>query len=370
LAPDGAEAHYALACVWLWRKHLDKAAAAVQEAIGLFPFDPRYHILLGQTEFRRARWQAAREAAEKALEIDPQNVDALNLRAGCLRKQGRGPSARDQLESALRVNPDDPWTHANLGWTHLEKGDRRKAMGYFRESLRLNPELDWAREGVVETLKANNLLYRGLLKYFFWMQRFGRRGQWTVILGAWFLYFIVRRIADAVPASRPWLTPLMVAYVLFVVATWLAVPLANLALRLHPFGRLALSRQERVASNWIGGFLLGAAIALGVYLAGIGDGAAVVAIWAGAMVIPLAATFHAPAPWPRKPLVVYSIAVGAMGVAWVLSSLLPDSFGLDWSGPLADLTTSVLRLGGLGFLLGVILSPWAGNILMSIQWKQ
>ena len=54
------------------------------------------------------------------------------------------------------------------------------------------------------------------------------------------------------------MTPLLVAYLAFALGTWFAGPLANLSLRLHPFGRLALARDERIASSWIGGFLLAA----------------------------------------------------------------------------------------------------------------
>ncbi|NQU21226.1 MAG: tetratricopeptide repeat protein [Candidatus Nealsonbacteria bacterium] len=266
LAPDLSFMHYTLAQVWLVRNHLDKAAAAVNEAISLDPLQAHLHVLLGKIEFMRDRWEPMLQSADAALAIDPEDTDAQNLRAQALRNLGRGASAADQLQAALQADPDNPWTHANLGWNYLETGRRDKAMEHFREALRLDPELEWARRGVVETLKARSRIYRMLLKFFLWMEKRSQAGQWSLILGLWIAFMVARQVVKAVPASGVILWPLMGAYIVFCLTTWLAVPLANLALRLHPFGRLALSRDERRASNWIGGFLFGGLISGVVYL--------------------------------------------------------------------------------------------------------
>ncbi len=93
-------------------------------------------------------------------------------------------------------NPNNPNTHANLGWALLHKGEHEKAMIHFREALRLDPELQWAQQGIVEALKARHFIYRVMLKYFLWMSRLGSRAQWGVILGAYFGHRVFRNIAQ------------------------------------------------------------------------------------------------------------------------------------------------------------------------------
>lgn len=376
LAPDMPWMHSTLARVWFARRHLDKAEAAVAEALKLDPQQPDHFVLHGQIQCARQRWLPARMAAEQALTLDPEHVAALNLRAEALRKLGQAGSAEAQLLAALAVDPDDADTHASLGWVYLENGNRPKAMQHFREALRLDAELDSARAGVVETLKACNPAYRLFLKYIFWMQKLGTRGQWIVILGAYLAYRIVVSVARDNPALAKWLWPLIAGYLLFVVVTWLAQPIANLMLRLHPFGRLALSRDQRIGSNFIGGFIL-AAVAAGI--AGLfypHSPAPTAAIVFGLMLLPLGATFQSEAPWPRKALVIYTAVVGLLGLLVIVGSVFPDSAPQATPAPQAapapptNLLSSLCNVALPGFLLGVVLSLFAGNILMSIPWKR
>ena len=60
---------------------------------------------------------------------------------------------------------------------------------HFKETLRINPSLDWARAGMVETLKARNFIYRWLLQYFFFMARLQPQGAgWAIVIGGYFAY--------------------------------------------------------------------------------------------------------------------------------------------------------------------------------------
>src|SRR4030095_8604876 len=115
----------------------------------------------------------------------------------------------------------------------------------FREALRLDPQLDPAREGLVRALKARNPLYGALLRYFLWMSRVPARTRWAVLVGA----LLIARV----------LGPLFVLSLLFMWLPGTAEPMSNLVLRLSRYGRLALSRTETVASNWLRGPPPGAA---------------------------------------------------------------------------------------------------------------
>ncbi|MHB8901616.1 MAG: tetratricopeptide repeat protein, partial [Thermoguttaceae bacterium] len=360
-APDTAFPHYSLAVVYVRRNQLKEAVEAIRAAIDLEPQDPDYHELLGRIHVSRHQWQEALQCAKEALACDPGHINARNLKTLALRHLGQGDAATVEMLETLAEDPDNAWTHANLAWQYLEKKDTRQAMHHFREALRIEPELEWARIGVLETLKSRNPLYRVFLRYFLWMGRLTQSGQWKVILGLWLLYVVLNQVARSVPAVAPWITPLLIVYVLFALGTWLAAPLADLALRLHRFGRLALSRRERRASNWIGGSLLAAMVSVGGGVATGHIGFAYLAGFFLLMLLPLSATLKAAWPQPQKAMLIYTGLVTLLGVGFVVGGFLAGrSVPAVFANP--------LNLCLEYFPLAAILSLIAGNVLSSIGW--
>ena len=252
LGPDFPFAHYAHARVLYDRNHHQEARAAIEEAIRLDPEDADYYSLLAGIHFDEKRWPEALNAAEQGLQFDSEHAGCTNLRAMAMVKLGRKTEAGATIDAALAKNPDNALTHANQGWTLLEQGEPKKALEHFREALRLDPENEWARNGVVEALKARNIIYAVMLKYFLWMSKLSGRAQWGIILVGYFGNRMLGAAAQTHPDLAPWLLPVRMLYVAFALMTWLAYPLFNLMLRLNRFGRLALSREQIVASNWVG----------------------------------------------------------------------------------------------------------------------
>ena len=248
------------------QERLKEAEAAAQEAIRLDPDNANYLGLLASIEMGRRRWAAALEAADRGLALDPEHAQCTNLRAMALVQLGRKDEARETLGSALANDPENALTHANQGWALLHRGDHQQALEHFREALRIDPELDWARAGIVEALKARHLIYRLMLRFFLWIGRQARVAQWVIILGFVFGPRILARIARANPALEPFIFPVIVLIFAFVMLTWIASPLFNFLLRFNRFGRLALSRDQRVASSWIGGCFLLAVVCFVAYL--------------------------------------------------------------------------------------------------------
>ena len=362
-APDVAFPYYSLAIVCARRNQLKEAAEAARAAIDLEPLNADYHELLGKIHASRHEWNEALECAKEALACDAEHVDARNLKTLALRHLGQGEAAEAEMLETLAEDPDNAWTHANLGWRYLEQNETKKAMHHFREALRIEPELEWARIGVVETLKSRNVVYRLFLKYFLFMGRLTQSGQWKVILGLWLLYMVLREVARNVPALAPWVMPLLVAYLLFVLGTWLAGPLADLALRLHPFGKLALSRKERRASNWIGGCLFGA-IASGITAFALqSEGLLYLTGFFLLMLLPLGATVKAPWPQPQKAMWIYTAVVTLLGVGFVAAGFLDGQ-------QLPVRIVKAIQIGRDFFPLAAILSLIAGNVLMSMGWAK
>jgi tetratricopeptide (TPR) repeat protein len=321
LDPEAGFGHYALSIVLEARNRSAEAKTAIEEAVRLDPDNPDYFGQLALVEFSLRDWNASLAAAENGLKADPEHVYCTNLRVQALTKLGRRTDADAAVESVLRREPENAYTHANRGWTLLEQRNPAKAMEHFREALRLEPNLDWARAGIVEALKARNFLYRWLLGYFFWMSRLSRRAQWGVIVGLWLAF----QLANYVNANYPqfkWITgPLMIAYLAFFLLTWLARPVFNTLLRFSRFGRMVLTREDRWQSNAVCLLLLltlAAGLTTAFSDASIVQSDAVdLAIGCGFMSIFVANIFNCARGWPRR-----TMALGAAAYVAVVAILL------------------------------------------------
>lgn len=252
LEPDRAYMHYVHAFVLHRLDRTDDAFAAAKEGLRLDPHDPEIFSLIASIELHRRAWPAALAAAESALAIDPEHVQAANLRSMALVQLGRREEAMATIDFALQRNPESALSHANQGWNQLHRNQPRQAQEHFREALRLDPELEYARSGMLQALKARNPIYRGMLAYFLWINRLSRSMQWGFIIGLWFgTQFIRTQISRAPQQAWLWWSILGLFYV-FIYLSWTAQPMFNLFLRLDRYGRHVLSRDQRIASNWFG----------------------------------------------------------------------------------------------------------------------
>jgi tetratricopeptide (TPR) repeat protein len=270
----------------------EDAFRAVQEALRLDPMDADNFALLASIELARRHWPAALEAAEHALALNAEHVGAVNLRSIALVRLGRKAEAMAAVDFALNRAPEDAFSHANQGWNHLHQNQPNQAQSHFREALRLDPNLAYAREGMLEALRARNPVYRGMLTYFLWLGRQSVRLQWVLILAVFVGSGVIRSLAVAQPELNWFWWPLLGTLYLFVYLSWTAQPIFDLLLRFDRFGRHVLSDQQRMATNWFGATLLLALISAGVWVI-TGSGAALFAmIVLAAVSICVAATFR------------------------------------------------------------------------------
>jgi len=353
LAPDFPFAHFAQAHVLYDRNRFSEALPAINEAIRLDPVDADQYALLANIHLQERHWQDALHAAEQGLQFDPEHVGCTNLRAMAMVKLGRRADAGKTIDTALSKNPDNSLTHANQGWTLLEKGEPKKAAEHFREALRLNPQNEWARQGIIEALKAQNFIYAAMLKYFLWMAKFSRRGQWGIILAGYFGYRIVGALAQSDPGLAPWLLPLQILYVCFALMTWMAYPFFNLLLRLNRFGRLVLSREQTVASNWFGLCLFIALAGLVTcFIKGFVAPWILIALVFGLLLLPVSSVFRCHSGWPRNIMAAIAIILALVGIGSIV--------GRFFGGDLSDAASMLLGL----FMLGAVASTWIANLLV------
>ncbi|HKV11522.1 MAG TPA: tetratricopeptide repeat protein [Thermoanaerobaculia bacterium] len=355
--PDLAFAHYHLALVLDHRERLPEAVKAVEQALRLDPEDADYYALLASIRTQQRRWREALAAAEKGLALEPEHLGSANLRAMALTNLGRAGEAHEILDDALAQDPENDLTHANRGWTLLRQGKPREALDHFKEALRLDPSSEFARAGIVEALKGKNPLYRPILSFFLWAGSLSGQAQLALFLGLLFGVRALRRIAAASPALAPFLYPVIWAYTGFVLVTWLATPLFNLLLRLDPLGRMALSREEIRASNWLGADLALGLAALGTWWATGVREALLVAVATAGLALPLAGIFHCLRGWPRWAMVAYTAGFAALMALLTLACAVVQT----------QEEAAKAFSAGLGIAIGgAVLSTWIGAGLSAV----
>jgi len=72
-------------------------------------------ITLGNALMDTSRFSEAVDAYQKALVIEPKNVDVRVDMGTCLRGSGKSDKAEQEYRKALQINPNHPNAHRNLG---------------------------------------------------------------------------------------------------------------------------------------------------------------------------------------------------------------------------------------------------------------
>lgn len=352
LAPDDPYAHYVLCSVMADRRRWREARQAIEEALALAPGEPDFYAMLARIAFAQERWRDALSAAEQGLAIDGENGGCINLRAMAQVKLGDKAGASATIDLALARRPDDPVAHANQGWVLLEQGNPKKAVEHFREALRLNPEFEWAQQGILEALKAHNPIYRLMLAWFLWMARLPSGARWGIILGGYFGYQFLRNVARQSPDFALFIWPVLIVYMVFAVMTWLVVPLSNLLLRLHPWGRHALSQDAIRGANLVGLSLILPLVAVGLDYA---RGASLGIWWypyLALLALPASGIYSCERGWPRNVAAAATAALALLGYGQLVGLLAIGS------APVPAFLLDFFLLAVRGYIFGIIASQF------------
>jgi tetratricopeptide (TPR) repeat protein len=200
-------------------------------------------------------WKQAEQSARETLAVDAEDETASNLLAHCLRMQNRLDESEQETRRRLARNPENAFSFANAGWAALQRRQVKEAENFFKEALRLKPDMEHARAGLKESYRARSVFYRLFLRWSFFMQRFNRRNRMAIVIGLIIVFRVLRIIAQSV---NPLLViPVAFLYYLFLFGTWLAGGLANFMLLKDPVARLALDTGEKIEGLVVGLFFFG-----------------------------------------------------------------------------------------------------------------
>lgn len=103
-----------------------------------------FHVTAGDRALAAGRFELAEKLHARALELDPESVEAHRGRATALEELGRLEAAAGQYEAALRGAPENAQLHFYLGRVRADLGEADAAVAALEEALRLDPRLDAA----------------------------------------------------------------------------------------------------------------------------------------------------------------------------------------------------------------------------------
>jgi tetratricopeptide (TPR) repeat protein len=283
--------HHALAALILSVLGKSKQSLeSAQRAVELEPDDRLSFVALASAYLSAENWKEAEKAAREALRLDPNSSSASSQLIHALRMQGKKEEAKMVTNQALAKDPARIPTRHNAGWAALQRGDMQEAKEHFWETLRLDPENQYgtgAREGFLQAIRAQSLLYRIHLKIGFWAERFSRgQRMWLFII----LPIVLIKLLPALSTNRWSLIAagsLLGLYWLFFLWGHLAESVGNLILLKDPLARKILSLSEKRIAYGTGlGLLLGP-IVIGLGIVSKQATVTVGGAWLLGLVIPL-----------------------------------------------------------------------------------
>ena len=226
---------------------------SVENALEIAPDHDASHALHAQLLLFRNEHVQALDAIDQALRLDSENPVHHAVRAKVLLTMGRRNDAAESVAAGLRLAPEHPELLALCGTLHLRQANAAQAAEAYLAALRHDPSDEQAREGLLEALRGRHRVYREILR-----MRQGllgllkQHGMVPIFLALVTCAIGVRLIAGA--TGYNWVRGTLIAVLL--------VPkeLANTFLLLHPIGRHALTRTEKVVAACVATALLASAV--------------------------------------------------------------------------------------------------------------
>lgn len=243
--PEESFAHYIRSSVQVQRGNLSEAKTSIEEAVRMDPFSDYYYGLLSDIYYFSDDLDKALEAAETGLSYNPEEIDCVNSRARALVRLGRAEEAEDSLIDALKRDPTNSFTHTNLAWVMLRRGSIAESMEHFKEGLRLDPNSEWAREGVVESLKSRNPFYFWILKMTMWFSELDPKIRILLI----FLFIFI--------------PPIRGLLLITLLLLWFSDQLFNTILRFDSYGKIVLTDDQIRSNNFFLGICFVLALLIG-----------------------------------------------------------------------------------------------------------
>jgi tetratricopeptide (TPR) repeat protein len=121
------------------RGQLPMAEDLLVRAVQRSPNEARHHASLGTLQLLRGDSQAGSRSIDRALELDPEQLAPLELRARYRAAKGDWTGARSDCETVLRTRPHNSPVHFMLGVVLTQLGEIELAIESYRRAIEADP---------------------------------------------------------------------------------------------------------------------------------------------------------------------------------------------------------------------------------------
>lgn len=153
--PNEADVHLFLGIAQLRLRDPDRAVSAVKRALDVNPNHVDARTLLGWIELEvRGDIDAAIKEYRKVIELRPELAEAYSNLAAAQKKKGELGAALESLSEALKRKPDFAAALTTRGGVFAEQNKWAEARRDFEQALKFNPADDGALYGLAQALGA------------------------------------------------------------------------------------------------------------------------------------------------------------------------------------------------------------------------
>lgn len=223
LDPHDEFASYFLFWTYAEQRRHAEAEEVVLALIAEDPDHAEYFALYAHLMVRTLHLEKAAALAERALELDPQTRRARLVRVILQKIAGNQRAAHSEIADLFGADPLDRTLAAEAVDALMEQHRYREALSLGQDLLRAWPDHPTLVDVLIEAKVASHPLSLPAWPF--------RRWGWPFSLGAWAVVLIGVRL---VPRPQPaWIGWALMAYLLWVLHSWLHAPLLRKYYRLR-----------------------------------------------------------------------------------------------------------------------------------------
>jgi len=116
-------------------------------------------INLATVQCRQARFEEANETAQRAITIDPNNMDAYSILSTCQKAKGQYDDVVKTCDKVISIDPKNAESHSNRGFALAAIGRHQEAIESYDRAIAIQPHLAYAflnRGNSLEYLKRHD----------------------------------------------------------------------------------------------------------------------------------------------------------------------------------------------------------------------
>jgi len=158
--PQDALAHFAMGKVFSNRLEKKKAIEHFKIALSMEPENVDFLCGLSLALWNAKQLKDASNILDQAIAIDPENITALTYKSYFLGESFNLNLAKENIGKALKYDPMNWMLFAQSGSFDLANMDYKVAQNNFKESIRLNPQNPDIKDDYLNSLLAENFVFR------------------------------------------------------------------------------------------------------------------------------------------------------------------------------------------------------------------